>query len=462
MGLIALPPCARHPQRRSTLIRYGSAVLFVVIALVVTLPVRPFVDRVIFIFFWPAVVGAAMLGGVGPELLASFLSVALADYFVVGPLRSFELTNPIEIVQLVVFLTIAGAVSYTAGKLQAARQLASGAAQQNASLATEMEQQAMELEQQLEESQSLQEELEQSSEALVQRTAESEEAEQFSRGILESISDPFVVLDVIWGIRYINTPTGRAFKSAGRGEPKNLIGKDLWEVFPNIRGTAFEREMRRCAEERKPVTFEAFYADRNEWALMFCYPLPDGGIAAQWKDISPIKRAEESARYLSRGSEALSASLDYETTLKELAHLVVPEFADWCAVAIVGDDGKVKQLAVAHADPDKIRWAYELNKRYPPDPTAPTGVYNVLRTATPELYTEIPEAMVEAGARDEEHLRIIRELGLKSAIVVPEARGGTYRLRYVGRSGARVSRGYRSSRHPAAPGQGAALRVRRL
>ena len=265
-----------------------------------------------------------MLGGAGPGLLASFLSVVVADYFVLGPSRSFELTDPIEILQTIVFLTIAGAVGYTAGKLQAARLLAGEAALQNASLATEMEQQAMELEQQLEESQSLQEELEQSSEALVQRTAEAEEADQFSRGILESISDPFVVLDALWGIRYINTPAGRAFNSDGRGEPKELTGKELWEVFPSIQGTKFERELRRCASERKPITFEAFYAERGEWALMSCYPLSDGGIAAQWKDISATKRAEESARFLSRASETLSASLDYETTLKELAQIVVP------------------------------------------------------------------------------------------------------------------------------------------
>ncbi|MDP9179766.1 MAG: DUF4118 domain-containing protein, partial [Gemmatimonadota bacterium] len=407
------------PVHRSPLIRYGAAVLFVLIALLATVVARPYVNQVIFVFFWPAVVGAAMFGGVGPGLLASFLAVALADYFFMGPVRSFAPTDPVEIVQLLVFLTIAGVVSSAAGRLQAARRLATDAAEQNASLVTELEQQAMELEQQLEESQSLQEELEQSSEALVQRTAEAEEAEQFSRGILESISDPFVVLDAMWGIRFINAPAGRAFESAGRGEARSLIGKNVWEVFPSIRGTAFEREMKRCAEERKPVTFEAFYADRGEWALMFCYPLPDGGIAAQWKNISAIKRAEESARYLARASETLSASLNYEATLKELAHIVVPEFADWCAVDIVGDDGKVKQLAVAHADPDKVRWAYELNKRYPPDPTAPTGVYNVLRKGTPELYPEISDEMIEAGARDEEHLRISRELGLRSAIVVP-------------------------------------------
>jgi signal transduction histidine kinase len=153
--------------------------------------------------------------------------------------------------------------------------------------------------------------------------------------------------------------------------------------------------------------------------MVICYPLPDGGLATQWKDITAIKKAEESAHYLARASDALASSLDYETTLAELTRLIVPEFADWAAIDVVGEDGKPRQLAVAHVDPDKVRWAYELNKRYPPDPNAPTGVYNVLRTGKPELYSEIPEEMVSAGAIDEEHLNIIRELGLKSAIVVP-------------------------------------------
>jgi signal transduction histidine kinase len=184
--------------------------------------------------------------------------------------------------------------------------------------------------------------------------------------------------------------------------------------------------MRRAASERIPVTFEAFYAERGEWALMFCYPLPDGGLAVQWKNISAIKRAEEASHYLARATETLSSSLDYETTLSELARLVVPEFADWAAVEIVDEAGRAKQVAVAHENPEKIRWAYELNKRYPSDPTSATGVYNVLRTGKPEFYPEIPDAMLAAGAVDEEHLKILREIGFKSAIIAPlNARGRT-------------------------------------
>jgi Signal transduction histidine kinase len=81
--------------------------------------------------------------------------------------------------------------------------------------------------------------------------------------------------------------------------------------------------------------------------------------------------------------------------------------------------GKPRQLAVAHANPDKVKWAEDLNRKYPPPDDAPTGVPQVIRTGKAELYSEIPQEMLEAGAMDEEHLQIIRELGLRSAVVVP-------------------------------------------
>lgn len=65
-------------------------------------------------------------------------------------------------------------------------------------------------------------------------------------------------------------------------------------------------------------------------------------------------------------------------------------------------------------------------ERYPTDPAATTGSYNVLKTGEPELYPEITDEMLVASARDEEYLRLTRELGLASVIVVPlTARGRT-------------------------------------
>ena len=51
------------PVHRTPVIRYGAAVLFVLIALLITMAARPYVNQIIFVFFWPAVVGAAMVGG---------------------------------------------------------------------------------------------------------------------------------------------------------------------------------------------------------------------------------------------------------------------------------------------------------------------------------------------------------------------------------------------------------------
>src|SRR6476659_3790302 len=79
------------------------------------------------------------------------------------------------------------------------------------------------------------------------------------------------------------------------------------------------------------------------------------------------RRLAEDQRFVAQASELLASSLDYETTLANLATLAVPHFADWCAIDVVGEDGSIERLTVAHVDPDKVRWAHELAARYPPD-----------------------------------------------------------------------------------------------
>jgi signal transduction histidine kinase/CheY-like chemotaxis protein len=96
----------------------------------------------------------------------------------------------------------------------------------------------------------------------------------------------------------------------------------------------------------------------------------------------------------------------------------VPRLADWCAVYIL-EGGIPRQLVVAHIDSAKVAWAQELGRRYPPDPDAPTGLPQVLRSGQAQLVPEITEEMIVAGARDADHLAILRSLGLKSVMLVP-------------------------------------------
>ncbi|HEX8204696.1 MAG TPA: GAF domain-containing SpoIIE family protein phosphatase, partial [Solirubrobacteraceae bacterium] len=97
----------------------------------------------------------------------------------------------------------------------------------------------------------------------------------------------------------------------------------------------------------------------------------------------------------------------------------VPWLADWCGVDLAGPRGEIRQVAVAHADPEKLPLARELRERYPPDPDAPTGVPAILRTGEAQLFSAIPEEMLAQAARDEEHLRLIREIGMRAAMAVP-------------------------------------------
>ena len=133
------------------------------------------------------------------------------------------------------------------------------------------------------------------------------------------------------------------------------------------------------------------------------------------------RRTRERLAFLAEASEVLSGSLELEPTLQRLAAIVVPELADWCAVHLAdeADESGVRVVAVAHADPAMVQHSRELNERYPVDPDAPVGVPNVMRTGEPELHAEITDEMLVAGARDEEHLRLLRDLGFGSAMVVP-------------------------------------------
>lgn len=127
--------------------------------------------------------------------------------------------------------------------------------------------------------------------------------------------------------------------------------------------------------------------------------------------------------FLFEATVELASSLDYRTTLGKVLQLAVPRLADWCAVHVLRD-GVLQPLVSAHADPDKQQLTEELQRRYPPDPESPTGVANVVRTGRSELYSVITEELLARAAKDEEHLRLTRELGPRSVLIVPMAARG--------------------------------------
>lgn len=143
------------------------------------------------------------------------------------------------------------------------------------------------------------------------------------------------------------------------------------------------------------------------------------GLRGVTMDITARRQKEDAERFLTEASAQLSSSLDYETTLANVAQLAVPHFADWCAVDIAEENGAINRLAVAHVDAEKVSWAKELHEKYPPNTDAPHGLYNVLRSGVSEFYPEITDEMLTQGAIDEKHLEALRKVSFCSVMLVP-------------------------------------------
>lgn len=123
--------------------------------------------------------------------------------------------------------------------------------------------------------------------------------------------------------------------------------------------------------------------------------------------------------FLAEASGVLASSLDYRTTLKNVARLAVPNFADYCVLDIFDEDGELRRAEVAHSDREKDELVRRLRK-YPPDLDNPLSpVAKVLRSGKMEVYREFPDTLLEGSAADEEHLRLLRELAPKSSVIAP-------------------------------------------
>jgi len=164
------------------------------------------------------------------------------------------------------------------------------------------------------------------------------------------------------------------------------------------------------------------------WSLVTSRPVSNaGGDIVQaitvFRDVTADREAQDRQRFLLRAADELSSSLDYEATLAAIARLAVPTLADWCAVDLV-EGGLLKRVAIAHVDPAKVSAVGELVRRYPPDPASRTGVHEIIRSGQPQLMAEIPFELLKAAAVDDEHLRLIESLELRSYVGVPLTIGG--------------------------------------
>jgi PAS domain S-box-containing protein len=130
---------------------------------------------------------------------------------------------------------------------------------------------------------------------------------------------------------------------------------------------------------------------------------------------------------LAAAGPALSASLDYAKTLEGITRLLVPELADWCLLDVVEEDGSIKQLAAAHADPEKEDLLTRLREHRRFGEDDPGSTSEVLRTGKSVLLPDLPDTtFYEQALGGGEHLDILLRLEPRSLMCVPLlARGRT-------------------------------------
>jgi PAS domain S-box-containing protein len=249
--------------------------------------------------------------------------------------------------------------------------------------------------------------------------------------ILRSIGEGVIVQSALdEGLVFVNEVAARlcGYQSAEEmlSEPREgIIGRfDLFRddgsPFP-----AAELPGRLALEGKASsavIRFRAKRATEERWSFVSAAPVfdvtgkPEFAVSVL-REFTDRKRTEKAWQFLARASAILGSSLDHESTLKQIAQLAVPDIADWCAVELVGADGDLRQVAAAHVDPAKVALAAEWRRRWPP--AAGSAVQRVASTGIPELIPEITPQVLAASARDDEQRRVVLELGLCSAMVVP-------------------------------------------
>jgi len=193
-----------------------------------------------------------------------------------------------------------------------------------------------------------------------------------------------------------------------RGEPGRILDERVEFTAVRSGGEEFPVELTVTRASEEPLLFTGFARDVTE------------------RRMAQDERAREERRsaFLGDAGVLLESSLDYEAALAHVARLTVPRLADWAFVEILEADGSINRLAMAHSDPAKEALIREYDQRYPINPEAAEGSAKVVRTGRPELMADIPDEMLELLAEDPEHLRILKSLGFRSAMVVPlRARG---------------------------------------
>jgi PAS domain S-box-containing protein len=220
------------------------------------------------------------------------------------------------------------------------------------------------------------------------------------------------------------------------------FGRTLRDVLGDEVAAAIEPYHRQVLDTGEPILdlpsegHSAAAPDEVRNWLVSYYPVRDAtdeviGVGVVITDVTEREQARAAAEaagarlsVLAEASQQLAGTLDYETTLANLADLLVPRFADWYAVDVLAEGGRFRRIAVVHKDPSKAEWAEKSQHLFAPAAHELEGTARVVRTGEAVLYRTISEELLAASTLGPEHHEVLRQLGMESAMCVPLTAAG--------------------------------------
>jgi signal transduction histidine kinase/PAS domain-containing protein len=257
--------------------------------------------------------------------------------------------------------------------------------------------------------------------------ASEQEARTGSERIVRAIRDGFVAMDRDLRYTYVN-PAAEAMLARPASE---MLGRTPWEVAPGTEGSPFVVAYRAALADQRPRSVELPSVMTGTWLEAHIHPAPES-LTVIFQDVTERRLSRRDAEFLAEAGRVLGSSLDYEATLDTLVRTAVPELGDWCAVDLVQESPdeewppRVRRIALLNADPSRTALGLELAERFPPTWADHELMTRVLRHGETGFVPIVTDEMIVTGARNAEHLDLMRRFAISSVLMVPlRARGRT-------------------------------------
>lgn len=175
--------------------------------------------------------------------------------------------------------------------------------------------------------------------------------------VLESIDEAFIAVDSDWNITYMNAEAEKIY-SASR---ETLLGKNLWEAYPEAIGTNFYKEYQMAMSERIPTKFVEFYKPYQTWFEVNVCPVASGGLAIYFQDVSARKRTDIIIEGQKRALELAIKDAPVNKIFDVIARTVEKQSGNMvmASIMILDEDKKHLRLGAAPSLPEEYKKAID-------------------------------------------------------------------------------------------------------